>query len=437
MGIRLSRSRREPHIVAGAIAAIVTLGLASGWGTSRILEERRAEIGEALATVLETTQQALCSWAAEHRAAAEVWASAPELSQWTTRLLAGERAAGALIASPAQRGIRELLTPVLETKAYLGFFVIAPDRTSLASSRDANIGTPNLLTRAQEQKLDRIFAGETILTSPQVSDVPLPDREGRLREQQPTMFVGAPIRDETGRVIAALTFRLDPGRAFTTILQRGRIGTSGETYAFDAEGRLISESRFDDQLRSIGLLDGDARGILHVEVRDPGRNLLRHPAAAAIRQDLPLTRMAASATAGESGTDLDGYRDYRGVSVIGAWLWDSDLDLGITTEIDRDEALATVRSARNVLLALTALAMGLVGGLAYLVMGWRRTAARLEDALTRVLSGFVPICAACKRIREEEGDWTAVEGYVRTHTGAEFTHTICPECERELYGDLI
>ncbi|MDJ0869151.1 MAG: hypothetical protein QNK03_23795, partial [Myxococcota bacterium] len=153
MGIRLSRSRREPQIVAGAIAAIVILGLASGWGASRILEERRAEIGEALATVLETTQQALSSWAAEHRAAAEVWASAPELARWTARLLEEERAAEALIASPAQRGIRALLTPVLETKGYLGFFVIAPDHTSLASSRDANIGSPNLLARPQERKL--------------------------------------------------------------------------------------------------------------------------------------------------------------------------------------------------------------------------------------------------------------------------------------------
>ena len=55
---------------------MLTLGLATWWGTVRIVDDRRAEIGEALATVLETTHQAIRSWATEHRAAAEVWAEA-------------------------------------------------------------------------------------------------------------------------------------------------------------------------------------------------------------------------------------------------------------------------------------------------------------------------------------------------------------------------
>jgi hypothetical protein len=46
----------------------------------------------------------------------------------------------------------------------------------------------------------------------------------------------------------------------------------------------------------------------------------------------------------------------------------------------------------------------------------------------RVLRGLLPICAWCKRIRDEDGDWSAVETYVQTHSEASFTHGICPDC---------
>ena len=61
---------------------------------------------------------------------------------------------------------------------------------------------------------------------------------------------------------------------------------------------------------------------------------------------------------------------------------------------------------------------------------------RLEEALTHVLSGFIPICANCKKIRDDKGEWSQVETYIRDRSKAEFSHTICPECGKELYGDL-
>jgi PAS domain S-box-containing protein len=63
----------------------------------------------------------------------------------------------------------------------------------------------------------------------------------------------------------------------------------------------------------------------------------------------------------------------------------------------------------------------------------------LQDALqqVKVLSGILPICASCKRIRDEAGDWHQVEVYVRDHSEAEFSHSICPECARRLYPDLV
>jgi hypothetical protein len=60
----------------------------------------------------------------------------------------------------------------------------------------------------------------------------------------------------------------------------------------------------------------------------------------------------------------------------------------------------------------------------------RRVSARMAEALERVktLHGLLPICAWCKRIRDDKGYWNQVEAYIHEHTGADFTHGICPEC---------
>lgn len=61
----------------------------------------------------------------------------------------------------------------------------------------------------------------------------------------------------------------------------------------------------------------------------------------------------------------------------------------------------------------------------------------LTEALAKVktLSGLLPICAACKRIRDDNGYWQQIEAYIGEHSQAEFSHGICPECARRLYPD--
>lgn len=62
----------------------------------------------------------------------------------------------------------------------------------------------------------------------------------------------------------------------------------------------------------------------------------------------------------------------------------------------------------------------------------------LQDALATVkqLSGLLPICANCKRIRDGEGNWSNLERYISAHSGAQFSHGICPSCRDELYPEL-
>ncbi len=68
----------------------------------------------------------------------------------------------------------------------------------------------------------------------------------------------------------------------------------------------------------------------------------------------------------------------------------------------------------------------------------RRLVIELEAALAKVklLSGLLPICASCNKIRDEEGEWHIIEKYIAAHSEAEFTHGICPRCVEKLYPEL-
>lgn len=62
----------------------------------------------------------------------------------------------------------------------------------------------------------------------------------------------------------------------------------------------------------------------------------------------------------------------------------------------------------------------------------------LQKALSekKELSGLLPICASCKKIRNDDGYWEQIEGYIREHSEAEFSHGICPDCSKKLYPEI-
>jgi len=67
-----------------------------------------------------------------------------------------------------------------------------------------------------------------------------------------------------------------------------------------------------------------------------------------------------------------------------------------------------------------------------------RLVSELRHALSevRILGGLLPICSSCKKIRDDKGYWNQIESYIRDHSEAEFSHSICPECVKKLYPDL-
>jgi hypothetical protein len=63
---------------------------------------------------------------------------------------------------------------------------------------------------------------------------------------------------------------------------------------------------------------------------------------------------------------------------------------------------------------------------------------QLQEALANVrqLNGMLPICAACKKIRDDQGYWQQIESYIRIHSEVEFTHGLCPDCAEKAFAEI-
>ena len=100
---------------------------------------------------------------------------------------------------------------------------------------------------------------------------------GRARRGDVTLMqVAAPVRNQTNVIVGALALIINPDKEFSQLLSMARSGTSGETYAFDQTGLMISHSRFDNQLKQLGLLEAtNTSSALNLRLHDPGGDLTK------------------------------------------------------------------------------------------------------------------------------------------------------------------
>ena len=317
---------------------------------TKIEFQSKASVRSALQTVLRTTHEAMCLWFEHRKHTLTTVTNDDRFLKTTEELLSLPENTEVLKKSSAQKKLREMFEPKLREFRDLGYFIINRNFVNLASWRDSNIGLRNLIAEQHLDVLEKVFQGKVLFVPTIASDVTLLNESGRSIEKVPMFFIAGPVKNAGGEVIAALALRLDPKRDFTYITQLGRIGNSGETYAFDENGMMITESRFDMQLRNIGLIKPNEGTLLNIRIADPGGNLVEGYRSLGKADERPLTAMAKDAVAGNSGFNTDGYRDYRGVDVFGAWIWDKNLGFGMTTEIDAKEALQSFYATRFVVI---------------------------------------------------------------------------------------
>ena len=359
-------TRRGPHGIPAFVADVIgdrrrlwilfavgiTFLLGTGyWANHAIRDGLRRFQEEALETLLAANVKALLIWAEDERSFVESHATDPALRGDVEALI--ELAAAppdpiaAIRDSEILGRLQDRFGHVVGERytsgeefgiydEYSAFYVIDPAGMILASSDRSDVGER---LRPQGLAIMRpVLDGRVVLSKPVEVERRADGRQGAMSQM---MVAVAPVTDDDEKVIAVLAFTIDPEEEFTEILSVGRLGKTGETYAFDDRGMLLSESRYEDDLKDFGLMPNEpgARSSLQIQVRDPGGNLYRGHRNDTPVSGRPLTLAAANAVDGKGpGMDVHGYRDYRGVEVIGAWTWLPEYDVGVVTEVDADEA---------------------------------------------------------------------------------------------------
>ena len=324
------------------IIAVVLLGLIGISVRSAIETTMKDNLKSELQTLLSVEVAMLRTWFKVQQSSAEAEANSTEVRELTQQLMAASELTqtqpedGSL--SSIHRSLEKQLGATMSSHRYVGYFVADKTRTILSSSDPAMIGRSSV--PEFDSMLTRCLDGVSTVSPPFRSVSALKSDSGQYRTGLPTMFVVAPIRDENFQVMGVLGLQIRPEEEFTKILQLGRIGESGETYAFDRNAVMVSNSRFDTDLMLLGLIPqtGEDASMLTIRICDPEGNMVEGFRPTRLRAEMPLTRMAMSALGQESLFDVEGYRDYRGVPVVGAWNWLSDYNIGVATEIDHAEA---------------------------------------------------------------------------------------------------
>jgi hypothetical protein len=424
----IGRSRPPVWLIPLAVAGLVAVF--GWWGHARLRQTIEAELKDDLTTTLAANVTALEIWTTNQERLATTLTEEPRVRTLATRVFEVLEQAGSDTNKLSElREIEELgnyLRPRLNKTGYeiahlvsTNYVVVAgPMRgrfratfpvydehvakfselfasgqpvviTPFKPKRPADLGPRGGARRPRTGELRRPFdntppSREKDAPSPPDGARPPPSQVARFRRGDFTLMqVAAPVRNNTGVVLGALALIINPDAEFTRILSVARSGKSGETYAFDQHGLLISRSRFDEQLKRLGLIEDrpDASSALNLRLSDPGLDspprIVPEDPASATR---PLTRIVANGVAGGTGVDATPSRDYRGVSVVGAWQWLPQLGFGVATQIDADEAYQPLRVLQLLflilflLLLLSAIGMFLFS---YLNVVWRR---RLSEA---------------------------------------------------------
>jgi eukaryotic-like serine/threonine-protein kinase len=369
------------HLWAWPLLGALVFGLVGLWVRARVEETTRAELLARLETVLHANINALRLWFTEREYDAKSLASDLRIQAAIAELGALEKdtnaAAQALANSDAGRSLRLQMQPLLEAQNYLEYVVVSPEKRILAATDPRMVGVKT--PRPYDLFLNKALDGQLAASRPFARQAnPSQQAEG------PTMFVAAPVKSTNGVIMAVLCLRMKPEKEFSSIFSVASMGQTGESFAFDRSGLMLTVTRFDPELKTLGLIPPgrENTAILNLKLLDPEEELRPAQPPTKTRNQLNLTRMAASATMGNKDYDVKGYRNYRGMKVVGAWAWLYDYGMGVATEESVDEAFQTLYVLRRAFLVLSALLVASGGAIfGFTVMVERLQASARKSAL--------------------------------------------------------
>lgn len=284
-----------------------------------------------------------------------------------------------LIAQPndsaLQEQFRNWVTPLYKSRGFEDYSLISADGRRVIASGTRELVGRETLTATQEALRRAELLGSS-MTQPIPGRFPAPGLE--IDNPAVIAFQLSCVRIDQGlQLLGFLCLQENPLLRLYRLLRAGRAGLTGEAYAVDGSGQILSPIRFERYLST-------------PEPKEVGWSLFRlvarvFPSGEGNAQDrsAPLTDVVARLLEHDSLHTglLENYPDYRGRKVVGSGRWLPDTSMGIVIEVDMDEAFRSYRFARNALVALIGVGVLLIVALTYLDLRSRHSLARSEQRL--------------------------------------------------------
>lgn len=261
------------------------------------------------------------------------------------------------------RQLAQWLYPVLIPIGFDGFAVVSMNRRLVAGTSASHLGDPVVQPESLEV-LDRALQGQPAMSRPMPALKPLRTPDG-MAPTGTLMQNLCTLLEDHQQPVGYFCLRFDPQKSFFPIFAAARSGNTGEAYAIDPAGNLVTPSRF------ARLPNG-----FDVETAFHQRALAaREPQADGSRG--PLTHIARRLLDQRDLVVETGYTEYRGTVVAGAARWIDSMNMGVIVEQDLAEAFAPYQLSRSVIIALAGSAILLIGVLtASFVINRRQLAVR-------------------------------------------------------------
>jgi hypothetical protein len=284
---------------------------ALGFWTYRAVEGSLQELrATTMRSLLDAQVNALRVWVREEIVDAERVAREPRVREAIASLASLAERGGAtrseVCAGRERARVEEVLRPLLREVGDSTFNITSPSGKLVATRFPEYCGLQVTATRFLPL-LAPVFRGESRFIRP-FRDADRVESPPQLRAGEAFGWIATPVRDSGERIVAALGIAEPANGVLSAILAAARPGESGDVFAFDERGNLLTPSRFDAN-RQLAL---------------PG-----------MRPE------------GREGMVLEPYRGGSGADVVGAWRWLDDLALGVAIEIEAAEAYAPLRYLRT------------------------------------------------------------------------------------------
>jgi tRNA A-37 threonylcarbamoyl transferase component Bud32 len=322
-------------LALGGLIACILLALLGYFG-DRSLSHFQTELHrETLNEIVDSKVVALRIWLSDMEDKGESWARSKALRERITQLVVLADHANGVPDGFAQLPIQqEIQAEIAALSGHDEDYAIWDRRHFLIADAVTGDRIGRSATPWGSSVLTEVFAGNSQLFAFGIERSITPMDSAT--KVEPHLAIVTPVFNDDGEVIAALQIHDHDSRdEASKILRTLRLGGAAESYVFTADGVLLSASPDAHRLEELGIIPAspDASASSQIYLRDPGGDLTEGYQPEQPLSSLPLTKMVRLCVAGQDGDDMDGYRDYLGTKVAGAWRWLDDLEVGVATEL--------------------------------------------------------------------------------------------------------